>query len=480
MQYCKGASNSNCVFLVVPISQTHYIVPPIGLGYLASALRSDGHSNVVILDCLKERMSYQELRQFFKKWQPKIVGFQVFSYDFNSVVKSIRILKEECPESKVLIGGPHVSATAADSLREIEGADFGFVGEAEIGLPLLVRRILGEEIDFKKIPGLVWRENNIIYQNPKAIIKDLDSLKFPAWDLISPASYPDTPQGAFYMNFPIAPISTTRGCPYACSFCGSGVNMGHKLRFRKINNVLDEMEMLYRDFTVKEFHIIDDLFNFNKERVLQFCQGIKDRKLKISYTFPNGLRLNQIDKEMLREMKATGLYAFTVGIESGSQRILDLMNKNLSLEIIEEKINLIKSVGLEPNGFFIIGYPGETIEDIKATVRFAKKLKLKRAHFSNFLPLPGTEATKALIDSGELKNVQWDTLFYSKVPYAPKGITKKQLKNLQRMAFLEFYLRPDILYKMILDIKSLNHLKSILKRAFDYLFGITIFRWKIT
>ncbi len=471
MTFSNAKDHTEKIVLVVPISHTHYVIPPIGLGYLATALRQSDFTDITILDCVKERLSFNDLSERFKMLKPRIVGFQVFSYDFDSVVRSIKILKQVSRETVVLIGGAHVSATSTFALEEMKKADYGFVGEGEIGLPLLARRILREEqIPLKDIPGLIWREGSSIRENARAGIEDLNSLGFQAWDLMPPASYPDNPQGGFYKRLPIAPISTTRGCPYLCTFCGSGMNMGHKLRLRSMDHVMDEMVMLYNDYGVKEFHIIDDMFNFYKNRVFEFCQGIKDRNLDISYTFPNGLRLNQLDREMLQIMKDTGAYAFTVGIESGSQRILDSMNKGLTLELIEEKINLINSVGLEPSGFFIIGYPDETIDDIKATIRFARSLKLKRAHFSNFLPLPGTEATMKLIERGEICRPDWGDLFYSKVPYAPKGITKKQLKRLQRRAFLEFHLRPHILVKIILEIKSINHLKIIIRRMVDYLF----------
>ena len=467
----KFKDDKDMILLVVPISHTHYVMPPIGLGYLAAALRRGGFDEVVILDCVKEGLSFNGFRGFLERIKPRIVGFQIFSYDFDSVVKSIEIVKQLNHETKVLIGGAHVSATSALALEEIKQADYGFVGEGEIGLPMLAGRLLrDEQIPLENIPGLIWSENSSIRENARTGVEDLDSLGFQPWDLMPPASYPDNPQGGFYKRFPIAPISTTRGCPYLCTFCGSGVNMGHKLRFRSIDHVLDEMVMLRNDYGVGEFHIIDDMFNFYKERVFGFCQGIKDRKLDINYTFPNGLRLNQLDMEMLKIMKDTGAYAFTVGIESGSQRILDSMKKGLTLELIEEKVNLINSAGLEPSGFFIIGYPDETVDDINATINFAKRLRLKRAHFSNFLPLPGTEVTRKLIERGEIRRPDWGTLFYSKVPYAPKGITKKQLKRLQRRAFLEFYLRPRILLKLLSEIKSLRHLKMILIRAVDYLF----------
>jgi radical SAM superfamily enzyme YgiQ (UPF0313 family) len=228
--------------------------------------------------------------------------------------------------------------------------------------------------------------------------------------------------------------------------------------------------MLYKQYEVREFHIIDDTFASYADRVREFCEGIKSRNLKISFTFPNGVRLDTLNREMLLAMKEVGLYAFTVGIESGSQRILDHMKKRLTLEKISQAVNLINDVGLEPNGFFIIGYPEETREDIEKTIQFAKELPLKRAHFSNFLPLPGTDATAALKQSGEIDDLDYSELFYSKIPYSPKGIPPRELKKYQQKAFLSFHLRPKILLKMIWDIKSWSHLKIIAKRAGDYLF----------
>lgn len=464
-------SENEKIVLVVPLGHTHYVVPPIGLGYLATALRKHGLNDIIIVDCLKENLGLNSLGKRLEQMNPAVVGFQVYSYDFPFVLKAITALKELLPKAVVIIGGPHVSATGATALREIPGADFGFIGEGETGLPLLMKRLLrNENILLCDIPGLVYREGDDILVNSRAVIPDLDTLGVPAWDLMVPAEYPDSPQGGFYRNFPIAPVSTTRGCPYSCTFCGSPVNMGKKLRPRGIPMVLKEMRLLYDDYGVREFHIIDDMFNFDKQRVMDFCNGIREQGMEISYTFPNGLRLNHLDREMLGIMKETGAYAFNVGIESGSQRILDRMKKNLTLELIEEKVNLIVETGLEPCGFFIIGFPGETIEDIKATIAFARRLKLKRAHYSNFLPLPGAEATRELLENNELEKLDWENLFYSKVPYAPKGMSKGELKAWQRRAYLSFYLRPVIFFKMVSEIKSWNHFRMTIKRIWDYLF----------
>lgn len=464
--------DEDAILLTVPISHTHYVVPPIGLGYLSTALKRSGFKNIHILDCVKEKLDFVSFAFNIKQIQPKVIGFQVFSYDFLSVKKSIEIVKKTSPQTIILLGGPHVSATKESVFDDLPDADFAFVGEAEIGLPLLIQKLLKieESISFEEIPGLIWEKGNSIIANRISVINDLDALGFPDWELMKPVFYQDSPQGAFYKYSPFAPIATSRGCPYLCTFCGSGVNMGHKLRLRSVNHVLSEMEFLINQYEVREFHIIDDMFNFHKERVFLFCQGIRERKWNISYTFPNGLRLNQLDRKILSAMKETGAYAFTVGIESGSQRILNKMKKQLTLEMIEEKVNLINDVGLEVSGFFIIGYPDETFEDIKATINFAKKLKIKRAHFSNFLPLPGTEATQRLMEKGELKIINWSELFYSKVPYAPIGITKKELKRLQCKAFLSFHMRPKILFKILMEIKNYKQFKAIINRALDYLF----------
>jgi len=247
--------------------------------------------------------------------------------------------------------------------------------------------------------------------------------------------------------------------------------MGKHYRVRSIPHVLDEIELLYHQFNVREIHIIDDMFSLQRQRVLDFCSGLEQRCLDITYTFPNGLRLDSLDREILTRMRDTGAYAFTVGIESGSPRVLKTMRKHLTPDLIREKITLIRDCGLEPSGFFILGFPGETREDIETTIRFANSLPIKRAHFSNYLPLPGTESSAQLYEKGEYLPGNWDQLAYYRVPYAPRGITKHELKGLQRKAFLMFHMRPRILLRMLREVRSINHVKGLFHRAVDYLFG---------
>lgn len=466
----SNSTNPVSILLVTPNSQTHYVVPPIGLGYLAAVVRKSGFE-VSILDCLKKDLTVNQTVEAISKSDPAVIGIQVFSYDFHTTIEYVSRMKEVCPRAVIVLGGAHASGVGMEVLDQFTNADFAFTGEAEPGLPLLLQHLVKPDTaDLQSIPGLIYRSNGKNRINPQQWVENLDELPFPAWDLIDPRTYPDNPQGAFYKKFPIAPISTSRGCPYQCTYCASHTISGRKIRKRSIGSVISEIEMLYQRYEVREFHIIDDTFASHAGRVKEFCQELETRNLDISFTFPNGVRLDTLNREMLVMMKDVGLYAFTVGIESGSQKILDHMKKRLTLDKIREKVNLIHEVGLEPNGFFIIGYPAEKREDIEKTIKFAKELPLKRAHFSNFLPLPGTDATSLLVEQNQIQNIDYSRLFYAQVPYSPPGISPKELKRLQQKAFLSFHLRPKILFRLISDIKSLNHLKIILKRVRDYLF----------
>ncbi|MFH1972243.1 MAG: radical SAM protein [archaeon] len=445
------------ILLICPNSDTHYVVPPVSLGYLARAVKNADHEPVII-DGIKERLTPEQLKKIHEKENPDYVGFQVFSCDVATTKKYIEAIKGK---SKILLGGAHVSGVKEKIFEDFPDADFAFHGEAEKGLPMLLNNEPKETI-----PGLIWKEGI----NESYFETDLDSLGWPIWELMDPSKYPTAPQGAVYRNFPIAPILTSRGCPYQCTYCAGHVVTGRKLRARSTQNVVDEIEMLQNKYGVKEIHIIDDTFTQLKSRVLEFTEEVKKRGLKFSLTFPNGVRLDTLDDEVLQALKDCGCYAITLGIESGSQKILNDMKKNLKIETIKEKVDLINKYNIDIMAFFILGYPTETKETINQTIKFAKELNIKRAHFTTFLPLPGTEATKQLCESGKITKIDWSSLFYTKAPLAPEGMTSEELKKLQRKAFLEFYFRPKIVYFMMKEVNSWTHFKSLLKRSVDYAF----------
>jgi radical SAM superfamily enzyme YgiQ (UPF0313 family) len=291
----------------------------------------------------------------------------------------------------------------------------------------------------------------------------------PAWDLIHPETYPESQHGAFFKKFPIAPIMLTRGCPYSCTFCAGGVVSGKRLRKRSINHVLKEMLLLYKDFGIREFHVVDDNFTLDIPYAKGFLRELKKLNLDISWAVPNGVRMDTLDEEILQLMKDTGLYLISLGIESGSDKILRLMKKGITTSRIRRSVNTIRASGIDIAGFFILGFPGETEESIKETIRFSLELQLVRANFFTYLPFPGSESYRELEAKGELKGVDWNHFYFMNAAYVPEGLTRKKLKTLQRLAFAKFYLRPRIIYYHIKSIKSFRHLFFLLKRFFHWI-----------
>ncbi len=455
------------ILFVKPYNISDHIQPSLGLGYLANSIRKD--HEVEILDCVKRKFNLLDLIKYIEKTSPDIVGFQFYTYDLNFIKEAVNKIKKIWSEIVIVVGGPHPSSCGVEILNQIREIDFAFQGEAEIGFPIFLTNLSNKCDDFSEVNGLIWRKNSQIVCNPPSFHENIDELGFPAWDLINPQTYPEAQHGAFFKNFPIAPIITTRGCPFGCTFCAAHKITGKKLRKRSPKHVLEEINLLYNKFGIREIHIVDDNFTYDKEHAKNILKELKLAKLKISWAVPNGIRLGMVDSELLELMANTGCYLISVGIESGSDRILKLMKKNLTVSKIKNEIKFIKSFGFDIAGFFIIGFPGETEEDIKKTISFALELPLVRANFFTFLPLPGTEIYEELKKSGELDKVNWNKFLFTSAPFVPKGLTRRKLKLLQREAFLRFFLRPRIISKNLSQIKSLRHFKFLLKRASNWL-----------
>ena len=459
------------ILLVKPKLRLDNILPVLGLGYLANAIKS--RHEVKILDCMKEDCSLTEYADQIMSYQPDIVGIQCFTYDIYIVADYLKVTRQVLPHAITIIGGPHPTAMPEESMIFFgDRLDYAFGSEAEEGLPELLELIEKNKTSSEnllKVKNLVWRNNNRIMINPITYIADVSKLGMPAWELMPPDSYPKAPFSAFYKRFPVAPIITSRGCPYKCTYCQANVMSGKRMRYRPVQLVIDEIKNLYDKFGVREFQIIDDNFTLNRKYVMEFCSAITKNNLDITWTCPNGVRLDTLNDGMVEAMKTSGCYIISAGIESGSDRILQYVKKQETTAVMMDRVRMIQRHGIDVIGFFILGFPTETIEEMKKTIKFSKELGLLRANFLLFHPIPGTEIFSMLNHTGELTKINYDANSFAEVAYTPKGMTKKQLKNIQRRAFLSFYLRPKQFVGLISNIKSYNHLIYILKRAYRWL-----------
>ncbi|MBU1627071.1 B12-binding domain-containing radical SAM protein, partial [bacterium] len=390
---------------------------------------------------------------------------------FSSAKNVLKMSKEMFPDVTKVIGGPHVSGDFKEVLNDLPEADFGFRGEAEIGIHGLIKHIESPgEIKLEDVQGLIYRNNGDIKYNERGVVSDLDELGIPDWDVINPREHPAGPQGTFTKRIPTAPIITTRGCPYPCTYCSASLNMGRKLRKRSAKGVVDEIELLNKKYGVEEIHISDDNFSLDRKRTMDICEMILDRNLDICWSVTNGVRLDSLDAELLKKMEKSGCYSFSVGIESGSPRIVKLMRRQVKVETIEEKMWLIKkATKIRVTGFFIMGYPTETLDELKMSLALSLKLPLSRGQYSNFIPLPGTQAFNFLIESGEIKRseIEWDSFQLYRNTYYPKTMTNRQLRRFIAKSFLRFYLRPGIIWGVIREINSFTQLRFVFRRVLD-------------
>ncbi len=440
------------------------ITPNLGLGYLATALR-DGGFEAEIWDGVKKDMTKKKLEDRLNNCDYDVAGFQVYTRSVKEVQEGLKMVKSINPDVITVIGGPHSSGDPEGSMTHLK-TDYAFRGEAEIGLIQLLKKISGDEnIPFEDINNLIWKNNGNIVCNPLKPIEDLDVVGMPAWDMIDPNDYPYAPIGAFSKKFPLTSISSTRGCPYRCTFCANNTIMGRKVRARSSAMVLKEMELLHDKYGIREFQIIDDNFTSKKELTLGVCQGILDKGWDISLSFPNGVRLSTLDEEILHLLEKAGCYSLGLGIESGSPKTLKDMRKAQSIDEIKEKVNLIHRVTkIRTTGFFIIGYPTEGKEDILQTIRISKELPIDRAQFTICLPVPGSEMTEMMIKDGKLKDVDFSDISFQNIVHVPENMTMKELRKYRTKAYMEFYLRFRIISGLLSEIQSLEHVKFIFRR----------------
>ncbi len=454
-----------------------HIMPPLGLGYLAAAVR-DLPVDVEIIDSVQAGYGESALMRRIRSEEPDLLGFSVYSHDLEAVQKMSRAIKRDFLKKPcILVGGPHPSIAPQHTLDFLADVDYAFQGESEDGFASLVRHMLAckrsadydTSVFLSSVPGMVFRgRNGVHHVNARIFANDLDRLGFPDWRKIPPTRYFKTCHGVFYRNKRFAPIFTSRGCDRTCSFCAAHGVMGRRIRRRSVAHVVEEIEMLVRQYGVGEIQILDDNFTADKGYVIDFCKKLIDAGLRIAWSCPNGIRIDTLDEEMLNWMKRSGCYSVFVGIESGSQRVLDLMRKGLKIVQIEKTICLIKKIGFFTTGFFILGYPGETEQEMERTIRFARGLPLDAADFSNFMPLPGSEVFEREYGLDRLATM--DMKMFSSPANIVEGAPGVGLKRkMIREAYGAFYLRPKVLFSLLGRIRSPYQVFFILKRLVLYL-----------
>lgn len=447
-----------------PIPAVHYNTAgfgwyylPTSLMYLSSALQKNGN-NVKILDLkIFNPKNYDNPENFYTQllidtvldFQPELIGVGcLYSGLFPEILKFSVSIKNKFKEIPIVIGGIHPTIYSAEILNNCSSIDWIVLGEGEEAIVQLVDTLKSKCYEFDKIDGFAYRKNGNAVVNPKInFIKDLDTIPFPAYDLINFKDYYiDTSDWYNPKKLPInttIPIITSRSCPNRCTFCSMYIVMGQRWRARSPENVVDEIEYLYSKYGLRHFSFMDDNLTFRKTHILGICDQIIKRKLNIEFETPNGLSINTLDKEILDAMVSAGLVRISLAIESGSDSLRNkIMKKNLSREKIFEIVCLTKKYpNLFVNVFFIIGMPEETEETLMDTYNMIRDIDVDRVFIQNVLPFPGTRLFEQSLKDNLLIDIVPDDLYKSDALY---------LTNYNR-----FFIRP---YK--LDLKYLHEFRA--------------------
>lgn len=430
-------------------SESTMIQPPLGLAYLAAVLR-ENNIDVKILDLAALNLNDEQTRDEIKKSDAEFIGVTAATNTIEEAYKIAKYAKEI--NAIVIVGGPHTSILPRKTLEECEYIDIAVKGEGEYTMLDIVKKK-----PLSKIEGITYRKDKIHTNPDRPLLDDLDSIPFPARDLLPLDKY----WSPGVRRYPFATLVTSRGCPYKCSFCVNYTVSGRKFRYRSHENILKEIDELVNKYKVKEINILDDNFTVLPGRVEKICDELIKRKYDLIWKTGNGVRADRVTEPLIKKMKEAGCYLLAFGIESGDENILKIVNKGETLEDIRNAVNWAKKHKILTEGFFIIGNEGENEETMNKTIRFAKKLDLNIAQFQVFIPLPGSSYYEKIKKDGEIFAKSWKEYnAFGKPIFRYKELTPGLMERMQKKAYKEYYIRPKMLIKKILEIRSFKQFKA--------------------
>lgn len=450
------------VVLIKPnLSAFSTVEPPLGLAYLSAAAIKNGHK-VAIIDAHAEDIGVDAICARISKSAPDVVGIYSTTPQIYEALDIARKIKESSQSIFIVFGGPHptvlpdeaLSSTVVDAVIRDEGV-------------IIFKNLLDtldKKRDLGEIKGLSWAKQTlsgleIIHNQSQPLVEDLDSLPFPNWDPLNFRLYRSPTKN----SHPYLPIVTTLGCPYHCIYC---FQAGRQFRLRSPYSVVNEIEYLIRKYGIKEVEIIDDNFTLNLEHATGVCEEIISRKIKIAWNIPGGIRVDRVSEKLIDLMKKAGCYALSFGVESGSQKVLSTVQKEIDLEQTRKAVSLVKKAGIRITAFVMIGFPYERKKDMMQTINFVRDLDVDYAQFQIAVPYPRTQLYELVEKEGRFLTRDWSKFDrYSGETVFELGISKEEIKRIFKRGITGFYLRPRFLIRKIF-FDPINFIE--ISRAFFY------------
>jgi magnesium-protoporphyrin IX monomethyl ester (oxidative) cyclase len=478
MTYINSNGNNTDVLLVTAPSimditfssakSLYKPVEPLGLLYMAGSLVHEGIPTK-ILDCNAEGLSINQSIEKIKQINPLILGISCLTQEAFLVEKLLKSLRKVLPNVKIVMGNTH-SKYFHEYFLKNKIADVVIHGEGEIVMPELVK-VLKNGGDMSQVKGISYIDkNNQIIKTAYTLISDLDSIPFPAWNLINLKNY----RSFFYYNFnpkKTRIMITSRGCPIGCSFCT--IHEGQKVRYQSPERIIKEIKFLVKEYGTTHIEFLYPMFLANRSRVTAFCELLLKEKINIKWACE--MHANYANEELFKLMKKTGCETVFIGIETGDDGLLKNVGKKTTVAQIKKAVWMAHNNGLKPVGLFMLGLPGETEELSLKTINFSLSLPLDMAVFSITVPYPGSRLFEDIREQDKSFDIyNWDgysnTGVLGKNPpvWNPPELSYEKLKELQSLAMRKFHLRPKMIWRHLKTLRyaTLEDIKALISVAF--------------
>jgi len=428
------------IFERTPLKGVAPAIPPLGLACIGGSLLEKGHE-VKLFDF--NIYGTGEFIEVLKNFAPDVVGITFVTPLIIEAQKISKLVKKINKEIIVIGGGPHCSSFPESSIKEAS-LDIGVIGEGDF----IINEIISGT-DLPEIKGIVYRKGDKIITNERDnFIKDLDTIPFPAYSLYEKEKYKLPP--AIARKNPVTWVETSRGCVFGCTYCNKS-SFGKTFRVKSPERIVEEFTKI-KKMGFREIHIIDDGFTTNIKRAKKICDLLIEAKVNIGWSTVVGIRVDRVDYELLVKMLQAGCYRVYYGIESGNQEILNNIKKGITLEQVKKAVTAAKKARLEVAGFFMFGLPGDTVETMKDTIKFAKSLDLDLVKASIAIPLPATEMFNELDAQGLIKTHDWEKFKFYSTPstiYDHQNLSWATIEKYYSKFYRELYLSPRFIFKRI-------------------------------
>jgi anaerobic magnesium-protoporphyrin IX monomethyl ester cyclase len=422
-------------------------VHPLGIMMIAAVAR-ERHPDVHVLDMKVEDWTPARCCDELERLRPDVVGLSAMTYEAGCMHEVAREIKRRLPDVVVVCGGPHPSVADEDVMRD-PAVDFVVRGEGELTFADVLDGIESGRGDWSECAGINWRreDGTAVRNADRPPPQDLSALPFPAWDLIDHAKYHLVPRGGvIYAHKEFATMFSSRACPWRCTYCHN--SYGKTFRERTAEHVLAEIDLLVKQHGVKELVFMDDIFNFKPERAKQIARGLIARDYKLALTFPNGFRGDILDEELVLLLKQAGMYRCMVAVESASPRIQKVMKKNLKIDKVRRIVDFIAAQGIMVHGAFMLGFPSETEEEMRATIDWAASSSFHTAAFFRVIPFKGTELFTQVEHAGFSLPTDWSAYEPYETDINLSTVPERMIFKLRKQAYRRFYWNPARMFRI--------------------------------